>query len=173
MKERWLPVVGYEGLYEVSNLGRVKSLDRVDGQGRNWPGRIRKLCATRGGYASVGLSLPGRGARTHRVNVLVLMAFRFPRPAHKDAAHVDGDRTNNALGNLRWKSKKANEADKRRHGTLLQGDNAPWAKLTAEDVRQIRRRRAKGESFAAIARDMKRGYQSVYDAGTGRRWAHV
>ena len=166
MNERWLPVAGYEGGYEVSSFGRIRHAQTK---------RVRKLCATRGGYASVNLYLPDRQprVRTHRVNVLVLSAFRAPRPEGLDAAHIDGDRTNNKLSNLRWKTKAANEADKREHGTLLHGEKAPWAKMTAADVKTIRASHAAGESWASIARRMKLGYQAVYDAGTGRRWQHA
>lgn len=170
--ERWLPVVGFEGLYEVSDLGRVRGLDRIDGQGRRWPGRVLVQPRTRGGYLQVGLSREGVVTR-FRLNVLVLATFSGSRPKEQEAAHLNGDRTDNRFANLEWKTKAENERDKRKHGTVLFGAKCPWAKLDEAAVRRIRARKAAGETFIEIARDLGMKYQAVYDAGTGRRWTHV
>lgn len=112
--ERWLPVVGYEGYYEVSDRGRVRSLDRIDGQGRNWPGAMRKI-SDNGAYLSTSLWKNGR-AITRRVHLLVLDAFVGPAPEGMEACHNDGNGKNNHLENLRWDTHSSNLHDVVRHG---------------------------------------------------------
>jgi uncharacterized membrane protein len=113
--EEWRAVVGFPG-YEVSDLGRVRSLDRIDSRSRKLKGRILKQF--RDGddrYPFLRLSRDGNAA-TIRVHVLVLEAFTGPRPAGFDACHNDGDKLNNTLANLRWDSKSENMLDVVRHG---------------------------------------------------------
>lgn len=112
-EEVWKPVLGFEGQYEVSNLGRVKSLDRIDAGGRNWKGRIMKPWDTRG-YGSVTF-----GKRTkRRVNRLVCEAFNGPAPKDKPhALHRNGNPKDNRPENLYWGDDADNTADKMKHGT--------------------------------------------------------
>jgi hypothetical protein len=128
--ERWLPsdVSGYL----VSDAGRVKSVLAA--------GRLVSASLVKG-YRSV-LLRGADGTKVRRyVHTLVLLAFHGPRPDGFDACHNDGDRENNAASNLRWDTRVANAADKRRHGTLLCGERSPQAKLTASEVTQIRAHR--------------------------------
>lgn len=120
--ERWLPVLGYEGLYEVSDHGRIKTCARIQVQknGTRYPvkERIRKLVALekRGGYYAITLSRAG-SVELKYIHVMVLEAFAGPRPAGKVACHNDGVPTNNHISNLRWDSPTGNNFDKQRHGT--------------------------------------------------------
>ncbi|UCR74409.1 HNH endonuclease [Mycobacterium phage Ritam007] len=119
MVEAWLPVVGYEGLYEVSDGGRVRSLDRqieCDGRGRRYMrGRVLSQSVMPNGYLKVGL--PGGNALVHR---LVLTAFVGACPDGMEGCHNDGDRSNNRLDNLRWDSRTENNHDAVRHRTNWQ-----------------------------------------------------
>lgn len=170
MTERWKPVVGFEGYYEVSDQGRVRSLDRLDAQGRDWPGRVMSLGKTRGDYLTVHLCL--HAVRSNpRVNRLVAEAFLGPAPTPQhEAAHLNGVRSDNHAGNLKWKTKVENHEDKVRHGTALTGEACPWATLTRGMVLDIREAASRGEDYASIARRLRRSYSAVYGAGTGRRW---
>ena len=115
--ERWLPVVGFEGLYEVSNLGRVRSLPRPC-----TPGKILIARAMHHGYMLLHLSAKGvRTART--VHSLVCEAFHGPAPTGHTVAHENGDPADNRAANLSWKTWSANHLDKHRHGTMPCGDN--------------------------------------------------
>lgn len=120
--ERWLPVVGYEGLYEVSNLGRVRSLTRtVPGRWgfQRRTGKVLKQSPVgRKGakYWSVGLARLGR-TRTKKPHVLLLEAFVGPRPKGLQACHTNGDAFDNQLENLRWDTAGANQRDSVAHGT--------------------------------------------------------
>lgn len=123
--ERWLPVVGYEGAYEVSDQGRVRSLDRLqrisrsrDGRMphlRDLEGRVRQQSLNSNGYCQVNLSLDGR-RHIARVHVLVLEAFTGPRPDGMEGCHGNGERTDNRLVNLRWDTRESNFLDRARAG---------------------------------------------------------
>lgn len=123
--ERWLPVVGFEGMYEVSDHGRVKSLPCRVPYGSNGAtvgrrGRIMKPWwvsnqGNRQGTLVVGL---GRGNR-FRVSHLVLEAFVGPCPDGQIARHLDDDKANNHISNLVWGTYSENSYDavrNKRHG---------------------------------------------------------
>lgn len=78
------------------------------------------------------------------VHVVVLTSFVGPRPEKMECCHGDGKRWNNQLSNLRWDTKKANQADRKKHGTGTQGELHGEAKLTDEAVRLIRSEYATG-----------------------------
>jgi hypothetical protein len=114
--EEWRPII--DG-YEVSNLGRVRSLDRIvtmkNGVSRRRRGRILKPFKG-DAYNHQVVSLGHRDRRY--VHILVLNAFVGPRPSEAhEACHNDGDPLNNALANLRWDTASANQRDRLRHGT--------------------------------------------------------
>lgn len=118
-REAWRAVPGYEGLYEVSCLGRVRSLDRITklhhgGEYRR-KGRIRKLVPNNYGYLNVMLSKEGR-QRCHKVHRLVLEAFVGPPKEGQEACHNNGEPLDNRLSNLRWGTKEENMADIKKHG---------------------------------------------------------
>jgi hypothetical protein len=116
--ERWLPVEDFEG-YEVSDLGRVRSWN-PDHPWRPVP-RLLTLSPNKKEYLRVGL-LDGEGrVRTRTVHRLVMCAFVGPRPRGKQVRHLDGDKSNNALTNLRYGTASQNTFDTVRHGTH------PWA----------------------------------------------
>jgi hypothetical protein len=123
MTERWLPVVGWEGLYEVSDLGRVKSLERVirKAPGR-WgkptsqtiPARILSLDLHQK-HPRIALFRNGTGERC-RVHRLVLEAFVGPCPPGREACHWNDIGHDNRLTNLRWDTPSANMFDRVRNG---------------------------------------------------------
>lgn len=109
--EEWRPVVGYEGLYEVSNLGRVKSLDRVVNCKGNSTvvkqSKVLKWDIGRKGYARVTLSKENKVKR-YLVHRLVAEVF-LPNPKNlPEVNHKDEKKTNNAVWNLEWCDKSYN-----------------------------------------------------------------
>ena len=124
--ERWLPMAGYESLYEVSDLGRVRSLDRISrtiqGAFRRHRGRILRPRTGPRGYSHVTLYRAGpdpvrKRQTVQTVHVLVLEAFGGPRPGPTyEGRHLDGNPDNNALVNLAWGTRQENWEDRRRHG---------------------------------------------------------
>ena len=134
--EDWKPVVGYEGLYEVSSLGRVRRLDTMvemppsrrhpDGWVRTVrggvlrPGRFMRTSNTH--YLSVALCREGR-QRSFGVHILVCAAFHGPKPFPKaEVRHLDGDGTNNVTDNLCWGTRSENMQDIIRHGRNVNGN---------------------------------------------------
>lgn len=120
-EECWLPVVGYEGCYEVSNYSRVKSLTRIlyrqDGNSQRFRERILRPGVDKQGRWYVTLYQLGAGAATtHRVHVLALTAFVGPRPSGAEGCHWDDNPANNYIGNLRWGTSSDNKLDRVRNG---------------------------------------------------------
>ena len=116
MNENWRPIPGYEGVYEVSDLGRVRSLDRIDARGRRICGRALRPGITRSGHLQVNLCLDGKRRWTY-VHRLVLMTFVGPAPEGMEGCHGNGRPADNRLANLRWASQSENNRDRVRHGT--------------------------------------------------------
>lgn len=115
-EEIWLPILGYEGAYEVSNQGRVRSLDRLDSRGRSRHASLRSLQAMRSGHLRVVVCKDGRRL-TFQVHRLVLEAFIGPRPDGMEACHLNDDPSDNRVENLRWDTRSANVLDSVRNGT--------------------------------------------------------
>ena len=122
-EEVWKPIAGYEGLYEVSNQGRVRSLDRVvtssSGQVYARKGRTLKVSPGNVGYPVVGLSRAGV-VKNRLVHRLVLETFVGPPEEGLEACHNNGVKTDNRLSNLRWGTSAENTEDIRRHGRMYQ-----------------------------------------------------
>jgi hypothetical protein len=116
--ERWLPVVGYEGYYEVSDLGRVRGVDRCI-----W--RNERSTFIRGQILTQFLNEKRRPwvtlyrndkPKTMKVHRVVAAAFLGPRPDGLVTCHADDDPTNNRLSNLRYDTLSANQYDAVRNG---------------------------------------------------------
>jgi hypothetical protein len=184
--EEWRPIAGLEGRYEVSDLGRVRSLWFRNGN-TNRPRPTPLIvapAATQSGHLRVDI-----GGRNRFVHRLVLEAFGAPCPAGMQCAHLNGRATDNRRENLAWVTPTENQAHRIAHGTSNHGDRNPsrrhpdrlargerhgWqthpesrlrgerngnARLTREQVRAIRVARAAGETFRGIA--------ARYGVGTG------
>lgn len=123
--ETWLPVVGYEKLYQVSDLGRAWSEPRWSGgssQGRRFrEGRYLAKLYSPKGYPKYSILSEGV---TYQVaaHTLVLTAFVGPCPPGMECCHEDGDPANCSLPNLRWDTHSSNLRDKVRHGTDFQSN---------------------------------------------------
>lgn len=114
MTATWAPIPGWEGLYEASDQGEIRSLDRMS-FGAHRPGRVLKPSSTSKGYRIVVLCRDA--VRTaYPVHRLVAEAFLGPMPAGMQTRHLDDDKTNNAAANLAYGTRAENEADKVRNG---------------------------------------------------------
>ena len=101
MTEIWKDVVGYEGLYQVSNLGRVKSLPRYDTVGRYHSGTILSDCDNGNGYRVVGFNVNGK-QKMFTIHRLVATTFIPNLNNYGYVNHIDGDKSNNRVDNLEW-----------------------------------------------------------------------
>lgn len=141
--EEWRTVVDYEGIYEVSNHGQVRRVGKAarHGKGRGGGarvGHVRKPQEIRGGYLSVQLWRDGRQAG-HLIHRLVATAFLGPIPADQEVNHRDGNKRNNAVGNLEY---------------LTHADNSKHAYRTGlrtVTVEQMARARRKPRRIVACA----------------------
>lgn len=136
--EIWLDVVGYEGFYQVSNLGRVKSFYR---------GKVHllKYQLDSQGYVIVTLSKGGK-QKGCKVHVLVAQAF-IPNPENKPFVnHIDGNKSNPHVSNLEWVTQSENMKHAFRIGLKkpAAGAKSGKSKLTEKDVRYIREHYKKG-----------------------------
>lgn len=167
--ENWRDVPGYEGRYQVSDQGRVRSLDcrvRIVIHGvettRRSPGKMLKP-GTMGGRGHVSVAI-GRG-NSMPVHSLVALAFIGPRPKGADVAHGDGDATNNRVENLRYATRGDNNRDMVFHGRR---------RLSVE---QIRRVRAEAHSYhgagKALAKEFGVSQATISATLTGRSYGHV
>ena len=153
--EIWKDIPGYEGKYQVSNLGRIRSLDRwiVNRLGKRYRhrGRVLKPCPNNLGYMRVDL-----GKRNSvRVHVQVMAAFVGPRPDGMVIAHGNGNCSDNRLANLRYTTPQDNEHDKVLHGTNkeLRKTHCPRGHLLVE---QNLRAATKGDRRLCLACDRAR-----------------
>jgi hypothetical protein len=171
-KEQWLQVVGYEGKYELSDCGRVRSLPRT----RTIKGRIYrvqgKMLASvvdpTTGYLVVRLG-DGAAIKKFSVHILVLEAFRGPRPAGLWGLHNDGVRQRSHLGNLRWGTPAENSADMIAHGNSMRGEKHPKAVLTQEMVEWIKESR---QSSLALAPVFGVAPSTIRAVRIGQNWAN-
>ena len=119
--EIWKAIRNYQDFYAVSTFGRVRSIDRIDGQGRNWKGRILKPKGRKNKKGYLNVSLCKQGKITCReIHRLVLETFAGPCPQGMEACHGDGNSRNNCLYNLRWDTPSNNSFDTIRHGNNKQ-----------------------------------------------------
>lgn len=178
LQEEWRSVHGYEGLYEVSNRGRVRSLGRdtcrVDGNRYVMPPRVLRAWRQNGEYRAVSLSKAGR-VRKFLVHRLVARAFIGVPPKGKSTVnHIDADPANNSVENLEYLS----QADNVRHSAALgrntppRGEECVKAKINDRIVREIRRLypRVSGPRLAA---QFGLSANAVYKVVHRRTWSHV
>lgn len=114
--ERWLSVADWEGFYEVSDLGRVRSLPRWTASG--WRGgRVLKPVMNGRGYQAVALSRPGLGTRRYLVHQMVAAAFIGPCPKGQEVCHGPNGSLDNRASQLRYDTRAGNIQDAVREGT--------------------------------------------------------
>lgn len=171
--ERWRPIVGYPGLYEVSDHGHVRRVGR----------RVLADRAAPGGYRAVNLWRGGH-ARGHLVHVLVAAAFLGPVPAGHEVNHRDGYKGNNHATNLEYLTR----SDNLRHAYAIglrrptppvgrnqpAGEASPHAKLTAAQVVEIRQLyRPHAYSTRRLAREFGVSQSVIVAIVNGRAWKGI
>jgi hypothetical protein len=171
MIEHWKPVVGWEQLYEVSNLGGVRSVRRQSSVSKNrfYGGKQVKSILGSRGYLVVNLTGHGKRKQVF-LHKLVLEAFVGTRPEGMEACHNDGNRCNPSIDNLRWDTRSANHQDKHKHGTAQIGERANNSKLTEHVVRIIRQSKI---TAAQASRSFGLSKTNAKRIVRGDTWRHV
>lgn len=174
--EVWVPIEGYESAYEVSNLGNVRSIQRLV---RHWRGglkttvaRVLKPRLVRG-YCHVTLQQDGRitQAQVHR---LVARAFVSNPLSKRFVNHIDGNKQRNGSDNLEWVT--TSENNKHAFSTGLRsakGERQSSSKLTEADVLLIRERLSLGESCASISKDFPVTDRAISRIKRRVVWSHI
>lgn len=173
-----VPGVAYRAIeefsfYIVGDDGSVFGCQRR-GVGAGRPGVWRKLLPriVGRGYHAIMLCRPGVRRRVY-IHALVLEVFVGPRPNGMESCHGNGVITDNRLANLRWDTSAANQADRIRHGTDHRGEKQYKAKLTAEQVKEIRRRASCGQTATQIAKDYPVSDATIGNVIKRQTWQHV
>jgi hypothetical protein len=159
MKEEWKDILGYEGLYQVSNLGRVK---RLKGKCLSKAGKYRTVSEsilvcfpnkTRYNYLYVNLN--NNGIKQFRLHRLVALHF-IPNPNNlPEVNHIDGNKENNCITNLEWCTNLENIRHSYKIGThkVRKNDDAPNTKLNSKQVMEIRKKLKEGFSGRSLSKE--------------------
>ncbi len=177
--ERWADIPGFEGLYQVSDKGRVRSVTRkvlrkTDGAEISVRGRILSLLLDDrfGGRRKAGLRKDGQ-QRQYYVASLVALAFLGPRPEGQYVCHNDGNALNDCLENLRYDTPWGNSQDRHIHGTTLRGEQINTARLTAPQVVEVRSLAAAGLGPRAIGRRFGMHEATIRAVIARKTWRHI
>ena len=169
----WRPIIGFEGLYEISDTGLVRSVDRFvnhyAGGQRLLKGKPKLPFVTAFGYKMIMLSKNGIN-KSFQVHRLVLASFTENKGKGFDCCHNDGNRTNNNLSNLRWDTRTGNMQDTVKHGTRRNGENVNFAKLSATQIQAIK---IDTRSQRDIAQSYGVHQSAISLIKRNKRWKHI
>jgi len=171
--ESWLPVPGYESLYEISSVGRLrrKSASRMAPAGY-----VLKCRLDKHGYPRYQLCKQ-QNYWTVKAHRLVAIAFLGPPPfPGAQVAHFDGNKQNNSISNLRWATQLENAADNKRLGVAggaHRGAKHHMARLSLETVIRLRCYVEFGASIVDAAKAFRLHKMTAYDAIVGKTWSHI
>lgn len=176
--EIWKNIIGFEGLYEISNLGKIKSIKRKcpskNGL-RTVPEKIMKTKLDKDGYEVINLAKNG-GKIYISIHRLLGIAF-IPNPLNlPQINHIDGIKTNNKLENLEWVTEKENiqHAFKTGLSISVKGEKRAFSKLTDEKVKEIREIYSKGGiSLKKLGILYKVAPETLNRAIHRKTWKHV
>lgn len=165
--ERWKPAVGFVGLYECSNRGRIRSVMKKRGTS---PNKILKPYKMLNGYLQVSLRRDGKYVKCY---VHRLVASAFQGESNLDVNHINGRKHDNRPENLEYVTPRENMIHSREVLGIGRGQRHWNAKLTENDVRQIHRMYADGKLQREIADQF--GIQRATVAGilSRRQWGHI
>ena len=180
VNEVWEDITGYEGFYQVSNFGDVRSCDRVsdvpEGK-RNGYKRILKskamiLRLNKQGYFRVGLTRNSQ-SKDYFVHRLVAFAFLDGYFDGAEVNHIDNCPSNNSASNLEYVTRKGNMAHAAALGRMEKGSDRHNAKLKESDIPKIKSRLALGHSQRKIAKDYSVHQRVIWLIANGKSWRHA
>jgi hypothetical protein len=171
--EKWRAVPKFEGKYEASTEGRVRSLPRQTAAGV-LGGRVLHPTVEKNGYLRVTLSVSGVRHREflHRI---ILRTFVGECPKGWQCRHLDGNKSNCRLANLAWGTPKENASDRMSHGTHVdnRGERHGNSKITNAQAAEIKLARQSGRSLNDVAAEFGVSPPTVSRISNGKGWSHV
>jgi len=173
--ETWKDIPGYNGLYQVSNHGRIKRLSRITlrkGFPTRLPETIQKLKIQTNGYLSIGLTIDNN-RKTINVHRLVAIAFIDNTNQKSVVNHIDGNKQNNYVDNLEWCSFSDNSQHAKSKGLKKDvfGEAHGMTSLTENDVKNIRNLAQKGIKGIFIAKNYPSvSYATIQNIITRKTW---
>jgi len=172
MKEIWKDVIGYEGFYQVSNLGNVKGLKR---------NKVKSQTLNSWGYKIISITKPNTKVKSVLVHRLVAKAF-IDNPENKEQVnHIDGNKSNNCVHNLEW----CNQSENMQHAFKLGLNINPYGEkhnrsvITEEIYLKCVELREKGLTYAKITEHISKEYNikigrtAINAALLGQTWSHI
>ena len=171
-EEIWKDIEGYENLYQVSNLGRVKSISRLYVQKGNkkirMEGRILESVKKR--YPQCNLSVNGH-REMKQIHRLVAMAF-IPNPENKPYVnHINAIKNDNRVVNLEWCTPKENDHHAMKMGLKAKGENNGYSKLKQKDVNEIRAKyKPRKYTNKMLAKEYGISYHEIQLITSNKRW---
>jgi len=171
IQEIWKPIINYEGLYEISNYGRVKRFNRDK---KRRPFKIRKLKKyNKYGHLSINLCKESK-VKIFQAHRLVLEAFVGPCPPGMEGCHNNGNPSDNFVGNLRYDTHKNNIHDKIKHNTDNKGSKHNMAILNDIKVLEILKLLEKGElTHKKIAARYNVSRHTITKINNKKIWRHL
>jgi len=174
MKEEWRPILGYEGIYDASNIGNIM---RIKPEKNTFAGRIMQQSNDRYGYPHVKLCKGGK-AKGYGVHTLIIGAFVGPCPEGEQVNHIDGDKTNNNVENLEYVTQRENNEHAFTFGLKntdhMVGERHYGSILTENAIPQIRRLIKEGEfTMAEIGIMYGAKRSTITNVRSGHTWSWV
>lgn len=162
LKEIWLPVPEYEGIYELSNFGRFAVIKQ--------DGRVFRKLNNKTHYLSVSCkSINGKNPKTFYLHTLVAKLFLGDRPDGMVIRHLDGNRFNNRVDNLCYGTPEQNYEDTRKH-KVHAGENNGRAIINSNSAQAIKNLIKHGVSKQLLADSFGVSLSSIYAINSGRNW---
>lgn len=173
-EEEWKDIEGYEGLYQISNLGKVKSLEKKWYLPRGgWFIRAERLKTTQSSNRNgrnIVLLFKDSKHKNFRISVLVLEHFHSKRPIGMECCHKDGNDKNDIISNLKWGTHKENMEDMVKHGRSQKGEKCKLSKLKEHQVIEIRQLLSRGISQQIIAKNYGVTASNISRINTREQW---
>lgn len=172
MEEIWKDIIGFEGLYQFSNLYRTRVLFNKYGNISNKTIKIQN----KDRYPYINLYKNNKHYNK-KIHHLVLEYFVGPRPMGMEACHLNDIKTDYRIKNLRWDTRSNNGRDAVKNNKRFKPENKGskhgLSKLIEKDIIQIRQRHINGESGIKIAKDYKVSFSLIYKIIKKKLWQHV
>lgn len=164
--EQWRDIPGFEGNYQVSNQGHIRSFMQKK------HGKLKAFCRRKNGYFSVSLQV-NKKTTSFLVHRIVALAFLGNPPDGYEVNHKDGDKSNNSLANIEYVSHWQNKQHAMSLPTHIAGERNGNSKLTENDVIEIRLALKKGAKLVDLSEQYHVNFRTISYIKLGKLWKHI